>query len=77
VLLTGLPGSRLGDWETIPRRTEPSEGREMGQGGPILVVTGQGGLDPIVQVLGVPDGAVLFQELENFFQDRLGVGGNA
>jgi hypothetical protein len=41
------------------------------------VVAGQGSLGAIVEVLGVPHGAVFFQELENLFQDHLGVGGEA
>lgn len=41
------------------------------------VVVRQGGLDPVVEFLGVPDGAVLFQELEDLFQNHLGVGGGA
>jgi hypothetical protein len=33
----------------------------------VLVVIGQGNFDAVVELLGVPDGAVLLHELKNLF----------
>ena len=42
-----------------------------------LVGFGQGGFGAVVEFLGVPDGGILFEELEEFFQDRPGGWGRA
>lgn len=38
-------------------------------------MAGEGGFHAVVQFLGVPHRPIFFEELENFFQDHLGVGG--
>jgi hypothetical protein len=52
-------------------------GEEDELGAQLSLVVGQGRLDTVVELLGVPDGAIFFQELEDFFQDYLGVGRSA
>ena len=45
-------------------------------GAAVLVEIGEGYPDAVVKVLGVPDWAVFFEQLENLFQDYLRVGGS-
>ena len=52
-------------------------GREVTGLRPVLLDVGQGDSGSFVQFLGVPDGPIFFEQLEEVLQDRLGVSGYA
>ena len=58
----------------MPKRTS-GVGVGVEKGKPELVGSGKGGFHAVVQLFRVPDRSIFFEELEDFFEYNLGVGG--
>ena len=69
-----LPSGWFVRAKNAPEVCPPGRLGGLGEGEVGLLEIGQGDSGSNVQLLGVPDGPVFFEELKKFLQDDLGVG---